>query len=327
MKFLVSLCFLFCLTLIGCTKSSSSQVDKWRAPSSRVKVLCTTPIIDDLVSRIGGDRIDHLSLMSYSIDPHSYELVKGDDEKFFIAQIIFYNGLGLEHSASLKTHLTKHPHAFAIGDHIRLENPLLILQDRGQIDPHIWLDVSIWQKAVDPIVTHLVMIDPAGREYYEQQGSKVKQELLDLDAWIYQQLQAIPSQKRYLVTSHDAFNYFARRYLHEKDSESWKDRFCAPEGLAPDGQLGFQDLQRVIDHLQKYQIEILFPESNVSQDSLNKIVEICRQKGLSIRLASSCLFSDTFSESPSKSNCYEDMMRHNVLVLCEGWKNHECSRR
>jgi manganese/zinc/iron transport system substrate-binding protein len=318
MRYLV--CFLICLGLLlgffGC-QNSPSRLNEWRAPSSRVKVLCTTPIIDDLVSRIGGDRIDHLSLMDRSMDPHSYELVKGDDEKFSVAQLIFFNGLGLEHSASLKSQLQEHPHAVALGDEIYRQDPSLILQDRGQADPHIWLDVSLWEKGVDPIVSHLAKADPEGASYYEMKGSIVKKELLELDLWMQSKLKSIPQEKRYLITSHDAFNYFARRYLEQEGS--WKDRFCAPEGLSPDGQLGFQDLQRVIDHLQKNHIRILFPESNVSRDSLNKIVDICREKGFTVEISSHTLFSDTLSDLESKTLTYEEMMKHNTTVLSEAW--------
>jgi manganese/zinc/iron transport system substrate-binding protein len=131
------------------------------------------------------------------------------------------------------------------------------------------------------------------------------------------------------VTSHDAFNYFTRRYLQQEDSqeESWRDRFCAPEGLAPDGQLGFQDLQRVIDHLQKNHIQILFSESNVSTDSLKKIVDICHEKGLHVEIAPKSLFSDTLSSTGSDTgpasniSTYEEMMKHNVFVLHEAWSS------
>lgn len=308
---------LFCLSLLGCQNSPS--LEKWRAPSHKVKVLCTTPIIDDIVARIGGERIDHLPLIDYSMDPHSYELVKGDDEKFAMAQIIFYNGLGLEHSASLRAQLQDHPHAVAIGEEIRAQGSTLILQEKGQVDPHIWLDVVLWEKAVDPIVCHLIEIDPEGAEYYTLKQAKVKKELMELDLWIQNQLESIPSEKKYLVTSHDAFNYFARRYLQKEGF--WKERFCAPEGLAPDGQLGFQDLERVVTHLQKHKIQTLFSEANVSQDSLKKIVDICREKELSVQISPQSLFSDTLSDAASKTFTYEEMMKHNVMVLHEAWSS------
>lgn len=318
MKYLF--CLFLCLGLVGC-QSSPSAVDEWRASAQKVKVLSTTPIIDDLVARVGGERIAHLSLMDNTIDPHSYELVKGDDEKFSIAQVVFYNGLGLEHSAGLTTQLSSHPNGVALGDAIRLKDPSLILHDRGQVDPHIWLDVALWENSVDPIVAGLKAADPAGSDYYDARGKRVKEELLSLDQWIKNKLKAIPPEKRYLVTSHDAFNYFTRRYLEH--GGEWQDRFCAPEGLAPDGQLGFQDLERVVDHLQKNQIHTLFSESNVSLDSLRKIVDICREKKLSVKISNDVLFSDTLSDSDSKAFTYEEMMKHNASVLYEAWNSSQ----
>jgi len=310
------LCLLTCLMFLGC-QNTPSRFEEWRASSHKVKVLSTTPIIDDLVARIGGDRIDHLSLMDHSMDPHSYELVKGDDEKFALATLVFCNGLGLEHSGSLKAQLEQHANTVALGDEIKKQDPSAILDHRGQVDPHIWLDVHLWEQTVQPIVTHLCTVDPEGSDYYQAKGLQASKELQELDHWMQTTLKSISAEKRFLVTSHDAFNYFTRRYL-EQEGE-WKDRFCAPEGLAPDGQLGFQDLQRVIDHLQKNNIHTLFSETNVSQDSLKKIADICREKGFHVKISSQSLFSDTLSDNDSKPLTYEEMMKHNTSLLFDAW--------
>ena len=90
------------------------------------------------------------------------------------------------------------------------------------------------------------------------------------------------------MTSHDAFNYFARAYLADPEEVEWQKRFEAPEGLAPDGQLSVADIQRIIDHICMYRIAVLFPESNVSRDSLRKIISIRRCFSFLI-VALSCL--------------------------------------
>lgn len=306
--------YLLCLFLLfscgGC-QNSSSKLDDWIQPSGKIKVLSTTAIIDDIVSRVGGERIAHLALIEGAMDPHSYEIVKGDAEKLSYAQVIFYNGLGLEHGASLRHQLKQHPNATALGDLIREKNPGAILFERGQVDPHIWLDISLWAEIIDPIVQALSEADPEGREYFQANGKKTRENLLSLDASLAQKLQEIPSDKRYLVTSHDAFNYFTRRYLHE--GPDWKDRFCAPEGLAPDGQLSCQDIQMVIDYLVRHQVHVIFSESNVSRDSLKKILSVCKEKGIEVKIASDSLYSDTLVES------YQAMMEHNVNVLYKVW--------
>jgi manganese/zinc/iron transport system substrate-binding protein len=292
-------------------------------PNHKVKVLSTTAIIDDIVAKVGGDRIDHIALIEGAIDPHSYELVKGDDEKLAYAQIVFSNGLGLEHGASLRYQLEHHPKAVALGDQIRMKKPDAILSDRGQIDPHIWLDVALWSETVDPIVEALSDIDPEGAPYYASQAQLVKENLSHLDQSIHEKLHQISQDKRYLVTSHDAFNYFTRRYLTEQDESwpngSWKERFCAPEGIAPDGQLSAHDIQTVMTHLIHHQIRVIFPESNVSRDSLKKILSVCLEKGMKVTLAPDVLYSDSFGSS---SDTYEQMMQHNADVLSKAWNEY-----
>jgi manganese/zinc/iron transport system substrate-binding protein len=307
------LCLFVLFACAGC-QNPRSKLDEWVEPSDKIKVLSTTAIIDDIVSQIGKDRIDHLALIEGAMDPHSYEIVKGDAEKLSYAQVIFYNGLGLEHGASLRHQLKQHPKAVALGDKIREKNPGLILFEKGQVDPHIWLDISLWAEIIDPIVQALSEVDPKNSDYYQANGQLVRENLLSLDASLSQKLQMISQEKRFLVTSHDAFNYFTRRYLHE--GTDWKDRFCAPEGLAPDGQLSCHDIQKVINYLIQHRVKVIFPESNVSKDSLKKILSVCKEKGIAVQIASSSLDSDTLGTSGN----YQSMMEHNVNVLYEAWK-------
>ena len=101
-------------------------------------------------------------LIQGDLDPHSYEMVKGDGEKLSGADLIFYNGLGLEHGASLSAILQGSPNAMAIGEKIKSICPERILMRGGAIDPHIWMDISLWQKGIDPIVEALSGADPEG---------------------------------------------------------------------------------------------------------------------------------------------------------------------
>jgi manganese/zinc/iron transport system substrate-binding protein len=316
MKYL--LCLFLLLSCLGC-QNSPTKLEHWIEPNKKVKVLSTTAIIDDLVGQVGGEKIDHIALIAGAMDPHSYELVKGDDEKLSYAHVVFYNGLGLEHGGSLRYRLEQHPKAVSIGDHLHKKRPEAVLSDRGQVDPHIWLDISIWAEAVDPIVEALAQADPDNSAYFQENGKNVKESLLALDASIQEKMARIEPEKRYLVTSHDAFNYFTRRYLRE-DNGAWKERFCAPEGLAPDGQLSCHDIQLVIDHLSRHRIHVMFPETNISRDSLKKIASVCREKGIAVEISKEALFSDTLGAPGSASDTYQKMMEHNVQVLCEAWQ-------
>ncbi|MGR3972995.1 MAG: zinc ABC transporter substrate-binding protein [Candidatus Rhabdochlamydia sp.] len=312
---IVPICYAGIILLLAGCNQPVSKLSEWKAPSHHLKVLCTNALIHDLVSQVGKERIKSLSLIEPSIDPHSYEMRKGDEEKFLCAQLVFYNGLGLEHNPSLSAHLTSHPHAYALGSFIQDQDPSLILEDKGQVDPHIWLDTLLWSYTVDLIVTQLGVLDPEGKPYYEAQGADVKASLMRLHQQMTQALDRISVEKKYLVSSHDAFNYFARRYLTTGAQDDWQDHFCAPEGLAPDGQLSFYDLKRVVNYIHDHRITTVFSETNVSQDSLRKIVDICASHHTCVQIFSLHLLSDTLGEYTS----YEAMMKHNLDVLCQAW--------
>lgn len=309
---------------MGCSSPRGpSSIEIWAEQNGKLKVLSTTAMIDDIVGEIGGDRVDHIPLIIGEIDPHSYELVKGDDEKLSLAQVIFYNGLGLEHGASLRYQIDHHVHSVGVGNIILEKEPELILHDNNEIDPHIWMDVSLWSKIIDPIVDALSKMDPDGKEEYRTRGNALREKMLQEHQQIYKDLQTVPQEKRYLVTSHDAFNYFTRAYLatpDEKKMSEWKERFDAPEGLSPEGQLSASDIQAVINHLIKYHIQIVFPESNVSRDSLKKVVHACAQNGLVVKISQDALYGDAMGPADSDAGTYLKMISHDAHVLVEAWK-------
>lgn len=314
--------------LIGCSPSneqkSPSAAMRWKEPNGKVKVLATIAMIDDLVKQIGDGYVDSLTLIQNELDPHSYQLVKGDDEKFAYADLIFYNGLGLEHGPSLQRYLHHNLKAVGLGDLLQQKNPEEILRYKKQVDPHIWMDISLWAETVPFIVEALSNRDPVHAEEYHANGKKVQTELEQAHREIRQQMQAVPDHCRYLVTSHDAFNYFTRAYLatnEEIADGSWKKRFAAPEGLAPESQLSATDIQLIIDHLNKYQIHLLFPESNVSKDSIRKIVEAGKEKGLHLRIANVALYGDAMGRPRSDGDSYLKMIRHNANTIAQCMDN------
>ncbi len=323
MKFL-SICILCVLTLWGCrSQGTLTPFEEWEQEKGKIRVLSTTAMIEDLVKKVGGERISSLTLIVGEIDPHSYELVKGDNEKFNLAQVVFYNGLGLEHGASLRCQLKEHKVAVSLGELLLKKDPEHILYTDNQVDPHIWMDISLWKEGIDPIVEALASVDPDGASFYVSNGERLKQEMQQEHEHIYQKLQSIPQEKRYIVTSHDAFNYFTRAYLatpEEVKNGGWQKRFDAPEGLAPEGQLSVSHIQKVIAHLMRYDIHRVFPESNVSQDSLKKVVDACRQKGFKVTIEKEGLYGDSMGPAGSGAETYLGMINHDASVLKRSWE-------
>ncbi len=313
-------CFVLLFFAASCT--GKSKETKEIAPK-KLHVLSTTAMIDDFVGILVKDRMAHEPLIIGELDPHSYELVKGDDEKFFKAGLVFSNGLGLEHGASLRYHLQKHRNVVEVGESVRKELPESVLFVDGQVDPHIWMDVSLWKECVIPMAEALSQADPEGREFYFKNALELKEDLEMLHEEIFQKLQGVSENKRYLVTSHDAFNYFTRAYLSmesERLDNSWKKRFAAPEGISPEGQLSVFDIKMIVEHLCLHHIGVVFPESNVNRDSLRKITNVCKEKGLEIKLSQEVLYSDALGSKSSGADDYFSMMRHNTQILCEEWR-------
>jgi len=325
MKYVLFFLSFIVLFVGGCSEkvSQSSARETWTSQNGKLKVLSTTAMIDDIVGQIGKERIDHLALITGQMDPHSYELVKGDDEKLSLANIIFYNGIGLEHGASLRYQIEHHDKAIGVGNEILQKWPDLILYAGKEIDPHIWMDISLWSRIIEPIVETLSQIDPEGKEFYCANGDLLREKMQQEHQNIYRDLQNIPQEKRFLVTSHDAFNYFTRAYLassEETTQEQWQKRCEAPEGLAPEGQLSTSDIQKIVDHLIKDQIQVVFPESNVSRDSLKKVIHACAQKGLFVKISNEVLYADAMGPEKTNGDAYLGMIHHDAEVLIEAWK-------
>jgi len=326
-KIILGLCV---FSTAACTQQSPSQTRQfgrssaaWMEDNGKIKVLSTVRMIDDLVAEIGKERVDRMTLIYGEIDPHSYEMVKGDDEKIDFAQVVFYNGLGLEHGASLSYRMQKHANAVAVAEAVRNLHPEKILTHGGQLDPHLWMDISLWMETIDPIVDALTDLSPQDEEIFRANGEALKGRMSAAHKEIVRTLQEIPKEKRFLVTSHDSFHYFSRAYLDgssEHEEEDWQTRFIAPEGLAPDAQISPADIQAVLDYLITHRVNTVFSESNISRDALRKIVEASAAKGWPVKIASMNLHSDAMGAKETEAGTYLGMMRHNMRVMVEAWK-------
>ena len=293
----------------------TGELADWVKEDGRIRVLATTAIVQDLVQRVGGDHVKVIAMIGGNQDPHSYEVVKGDGEKFNYADVIFANGLMLEHSGSMQYQLKHHKNVVLLGDNLLKIIPDQIIYVEEQLDPHIWMDISLWSHCIDIVLKKLSDMDPLHAGDYQAQGDTLKREFLKVDGEIRQSMQTIPENKRYLVTSHDAFNYFVRRYFatpSEAQNGTWRVRMQALQGLAPDEQISVLQIKEIVDHIAKYKIDVIFPESNLSSDSLEKVKEASARLGIKIRLASNTLYGDTLG-----GKSYLEMLQYDAKVLHE----------
>lgn len=314
----ISLCAVISLCCQCSRGEHHNQLKAWLQDNGKIKTLSTTCMVSDLVSKVGGEYVDNLCMIGPELDPHSYQLVKGDDEKLSIAQIIFFNGLGLEHGPSLQQYLADSDKAVGLGDEIAKTNKDLILTYGGQTDPHIWTDISLWMRALPAIVQTLSDYDPTHAEIFRANAEKLYKQMEQAHAEVKEILAKVPDKKRFLVTSHDAFNYFARAYLgtpQEIANNDWHKRFQAPEGLSPESQLSSRHIQEILEHLMKYRVHVIFPESNVSKDSIRKLVQAGEEEGMHLTISDVPLYGDAMGPEGSDADTYIGMIKHNARTM------------
>jgi manganese/zinc/iron transport system substrate-binding protein len=306
------MCFL--LLFSGCQEIKKAHIEtkKWMKDTGNIKVLCTTAYVGILVRSVGGEYVDVLDLINSQNDPHSYKLVKGDDTKFRRADVVFYSGLGLEQGSTLVRYLSTYK-ACSIGDGIaRTAGGEVFIGPTA--DPHMWMDISLWAQGAQIIAQALSKIRPDCSEYFQQRASDTIKRLMTIHEKIRVMTLSIPPENRYLVTSHDSFHYFCRAYLatpEEQKNNSWMARCIAPEGFSPESQISTHDLNDVVKYIIEHNVRTVCGESGMNQDSIQKVIEVCSEKGHPITISHDFLYSDIMGPQMT----YEETMEHNARVI------------
>ena len=177
-------------------------------------MLATTTFLADITRNVAGDRAQVDSLLPVGADPHGYQLTPADVAKVTDSVVLVQNGIEYEHFLELVLEN-------AGGEHlvITASDGLKSRQMEGQEgndhsagDPHMWLDPNLVITYVENIRDGLIQADPEGKAIYTANAQDYITQLKDLDAWIVEQVNTIPAERRLMVTNHEALGYFADRY-------------------------------------------------------------------------------------------------------------------
>lgn len=275
-----------------------------------VRVTCTTTIVADVVARVGGDRVKIETLMGPGLDPHKHIPSSGDRKKMDDAHLVFFNGLHLEGKmADLfeknKDRWRAHAVAGSIPD-AKLRHADV---DGGEHDPHVWFDVQLWKSAVEVVRDRLAELDPAGAETYKANAAAYLTELDALDKEVRAKLDAVPKDRRVLVTSHDAFGYFGRAYGFE---------VIGLQGVSTASEIGTAQRAELAKVLGERKIPAVFTETSVPDLGLKAVLDDVRDKYKhEVRLVGGddALYSDALGAAGSPGATYPGMIRHNASVI------------
>lgn len=260
---------------------------------SKIKVVSTFSILGDFATEVGGDRIEGTVIVGPDTDAHTYQPTPSDARRLAGAQAMVSNGLGFEGWLDRL--------AEAAGFKGRR-----IVASAGvpaTHDPHCWQDVSYARRYVATIADGLAVADSANAAFYRDRAAAYDRTLAALDTWIRAEIAKVPPAQRRVITSHNAFQYFARAYGVQ---------FEAARGYNTDSEPTGRDIAGLIRDVRAHHVKALFVE-NLTNPAL--IDQIARDSGAHIGPQ---LYSDALSGPNGPAPTYEAMMRYNVTALVAG---------
>lgn len=301
------------------------------AQADGLKVVASFSIIGDMARQVGGERISLTTLVGPDADAHVYEPRPQDAAAVAEADVVLVNGLGFEgfierltkasapkrppveltkgvetikagedahdhgaeqpeqkHAEAEHAHEGEHKHEEEGHDHA------------GGIDPHAFQSVGNARVYVKNIAEAFCAADAAGCETYKANAKAYDSKLEALDAEIKATVTALPEGKRVVITSHDAFGYFAHAYGLT---------FHAPEGISTESEASAADVAKLIDQIREEKAAAVFVE-NISDPRL--IEQISKEAGVKVGGA---LYSDALSGPDGPAATYIDLMRHNTGTI------------
>ena len=271
-----------------------------------LRVVTTTGIIADVAQRIAGPHARVEALMGPGIDPHLYKASESDVRRLSEADLVLYNGLHLEGKmGDILTKMARTRPVIAVTEEIPenlLREPPEFL---GQYDPHVWFDVSMWAQTLGPIAREMSEVDPGHAAEFQANAAALEKELNELDAWVKAQILTIPEPQRILVTAHDAFGYFGRRYGME---------VVGIQGISTLTEAGLKDMDRVVDLVVDRKVPAIFVESSVPRRSIEAVQAAVESRGHEVRIGGQ-LHSDSLGAAGSPAGTYPGMVRANVTTI------------
>jgi zinc/manganese transport system substrate-binding protein len=261
----------------------------------RVNVVASFSILGDFVKNVGGDRVDVTTLVGPNGDVHVYDPAPTDAKTIAGARLLVINGLGLE--GWLPRLLQSSGGKAAIITATKGIAPLKVGSDA---DPHAWQSVANAKIYVTNITDALVAADPADAEVFRANAQAYLTRLDALEREVREAVAKIPPSRRKVISTHDAFGYFAAAYGIE---------FIAPLGVSTESEASARDIAGIITEIKREKIPAVFLE-NISDPRL--IRRISAETGARV---GGTLYSDSLTGEKGEVPTYIELVRHNIKAL------------
>ena len=262
---------------------------------AKIDIVASFSILGDIVKNVGGDRVSVTTLIGPNGDAHVFTPSPLDAKKIGDARLVVVNGLGFE---GWLPRLVNSAGGTAV---IVTATSALAPRERdAHADPHAWQSVLNAKIYVANIRAALVAADPAGEAAYTANADAYLARLDALDREVRAAMAAIPVARRQVISSHDAFGYFAAAY---------GVTFIAPQGVSTEAEPSARDIASIITQIKAAKIPAVFLE-NISDPRLMR--RISAETGAKI---GGTLYSDSLTQENGDAPTYIDMVRHNIKAL------------
>jgi zinc/manganese transport system substrate-binding protein len=285
------------------------------AAAERIKVVASFSILADFVKNVGGERVELSSLVGPDGDAHVYTPTPADAKKISDARLVIVNGLGFEGwLPRLVKSAGGNPTVVEAASGIKTRRAEAEAHDHGHhhdkaqsdADPHGWQSVANARIYVANIRDALAAADPAGAAVYRDNADAYLQRLDALDREVRDAVAAIPAGRRKVISTHDAFGYFAAAYGIQ---------FIAPQGVSTESEVSARDLAAIIRQIRTEKIPAVFLES-ISDPRMMR--RISSETGAKI---GGTLYSDSLSGENGEVPTYIELVRHNIKALTRALSN------
>lgn len=299
------------LVLTGCG-SAPQNADEG------VKVIASTSFLADIAQNVAGDRLTVESLLPIGADPHAYQAAPADVSKIAESDVLILNGIEYEHfiepllenagGERLVIEATTGLTPNEVEEHEESEEHTEEDEEHGHEagDPHMWLDPNLVITYVENIRDGLSEADPDGAESYQSNAEAYIAQLQDLDAFIREQVESIPAERRLLVTNHESLGYFAERYGFEI-VDTILPSFSSEAGASA------QEIASAVDAVKDSGAPAIFLGEVENADLAN---QIAAETGTVV--VDNLYFESLTNGEPAAT--YLDMMRHNVTHIVNALK-------
>nr|VFJ43522.1 MAG: manganese/zinc/iron transport system substrate-binding protein [Candidatus Kentron sp. FW]VFJ64748.1 MAG: manganese/zinc/iron transport system substrate-binding protein [Candidatus Kentron sp. FW] len=269
-------------------------------------VAATVGMIADVARQVAGEGMTVIGIIGEGVDPHLYKPTRRDVVTLRQADMVFYNGLMLEGKmGDVLARVAADKPVHAVTEQLLERDDYVLTDGANHYDPHVWMDVGGWMRAVTVVADAMAAFDPERARDYRANAATYREQLTRLDAYARESIGSIPEGRRVLVTAHDAFNYLGRAYGLE---------VRGIQGLSTESEAGVRDIERLVAFLVARKIPAVFVETSVSDKNVRALVEGARAGGHDLVIGGA-LFSDAMGKAGTYEGTYMGMIDHNVTTI------------